>query len=864
MKRFLAVCALAAVMGAGAAQATQVFPLTPPPTAGSGGPVDETPMTWFVELKGQPRSEGGSASALSTERQGFRTEAAVAGIQFTERFVYDNLFNGLSVIASPENAGRLKQLASVDGVFPVATVSLPEPQPGPSPELATAIVQTQADIAQNTLGLTGTGIRVAVMDTGTDFDHPDLGGCFGPGCRVEVGYDFVGDAYNNDSASPTYNPIPTPDAIPDDCNGHGTHVSGIIGADGAVTGVAPGVTFGAYRVFGCAGSTSVDIMLAAMERIAQDGADVLNISIGSAFQWPGYPTAKAASRLVKKKGILVVASAGNNGANGLFATSAPGVGEDVVGVASYDNAYLRARGFTISPDNKEIGYFQATAAPIAPTSGTYPLARTGTVASAADACAALPAGSLTGKVALIRRGTCGFYVKVKNAEAAGAVGVIIYNNIPGLQNITVAGVPAVVVPVVSVSGASGALIDGRLASGPVDLTWQNIIVQEANVTGNLISAFSSYGLSPDLVVKPDLGAPGGLIYSTIPLERGGHGLLSGTSMASPHVAGAAALLLESHHPRFSLDEVRERLSNTAIPKVWGGNPGLGFLDNVHRQGAGMIQVADAALATTRVTPVKLSLGESAGGPVTQQLKIFNDGIADATYTFSHVPALATGPGTFAPTFFSAPATVAFSSPSVFVKAGKKGTVNVTIDANGVLADRSIYGGYILVTSNVDGQSLSVPFAGFKGDYQSIQVLVPTVNNFPWLASLAGTTYTNQPAGATYTLVGSDVPFLLVHLDHQSSQFNVEVRYAATNSPVHPVHHYAIKEELMPRNATAAGFFAFAWDGTRIHGNGNNNNTKVVPDGQYVLVLKVLKALGDPNNPAHWESWTSPVITLDRP
>jgi hypothetical protein len=88
-------------------------------------------------------------------------------------------------------------------------------------------------------------------------------------------------------------PGPVPDPDPDDCNGHGTHVAGIVGANGDVVGVAPEVTFGAYRVFGCEGSTTADIMIAAMERALADGMDVLNMSIGSAFQWPQYPTAVA-------------------------------------------------------------------------------------------------------------------------------------------------------------------------------------------------------------------------------------------------------------------------------------------------------------------------------------------------------------------------------------------------------------------------------------------------------------------------------------------------------------------------------------------------------------------------------------------
>ena len=187
-----------------------------------------------------------------------------------------------------------------------------------------------------------------------------------------------------------------PDTDPDDCNGHGTHVSGIIGANGGVKGVAPGVTFRAYRVFGCEGSTTADIMLAAMERAQDDGADVVNMSIGSALSWPQYPTAKAADHLVKH-GVVVVASIGNEGALGLYGASAPGVGKNVIGVASFDNSHANLVAFTVSPDGAPVGYIAATGAPPAPTTGTFPLARTGTTTTTNDACAALAAGQPDGK-----------------------------------------------------------------------------------------------------------------------------------------------------------------------------------------------------------------------------------------------------------------------------------------------------------------------------------------------------------------------------------------------------------------------------------------------------------------------------------
>src|SRR5206468_11956644 len=116
-------------------------------------------------------------------------------------------------------------------------------------------------------------------------------------------------------------------------------------------------------------------------------------------------------------------------------------GKNVIGVASFDNTFANLDAFTISPDDTPVGYVEASGAPAPPDSGTFPVARTGTSASVDDACAALPADSLAGAIALIRRGTCTFYVKAANAQAAGAVGVVIYNNMPGFLTPTVTGTP---------------------------------------------------------------------------------------------------------------------------------------------------------------------------------------------------------------------------------------------------------------------------------------------------------------------------------------------------------------------------------------------------------------------------------------
>jgi len=130
-------------------------------------------------------------------------------------------------------------------------------------------------------GYAGDGIFIGVVDTGVDYNHPALGGGFGPGYKVVAGYDLVGDAYDGTNAL-------VPDPNPMDCDGHGTHVSGIIGADPNpynFTGVAPNATLGMWKVFGCEGSASNEVLIAAFNMAYEAGVDVISSSIGGASGW---------------------------------------------------------------------------------------------------------------------------------------------------------------------------------------------------------------------------------------------------------------------------------------------------------------------------------------------------------------------------------------------------------------------------------------------------------------------------------------------------------------------------------------------------------------------------------------------------
>ncbi len=842
----------------------------------------ENANAWFVQLRSKPIAEGGRASTLASERSKFQTALRAAGINAKQRFDYKALWNGYSLEMSASDARRVARMPGVAAVFPVVNIEAPpRADDGSSTiDVVNAIRQTGVNLAREQ-GWTGAGIKVGIIDTGIDYDHPDLGGCFGPGCKVAYGYDLVGDNYN--SGGTGTQPIPVPDPDPDDCNGHGTHVAGITGARaavaGGVTGVAPDVTLGAYRVFGCAGSSSADVINAGLERAYLDGMQVVNLSLGAALQWPQYPTVYMSGALVKA-GVVVVASAGNNGATGSFSLGAPGVGAGVIGVASYDNESLTLSSLTVN--GTSIAYAPMSFSPPVPTSGSEEIVYVGRgcvdsdltlEGNQTDPYLANPAG----KAALIDRGACGFGEKYSRAVAAGATSVVIANNVAGVVFGTLGAAPpaGVTAPAVGISLADGNFIKAQPA--PVSIVWTEDQTTSPNPTAGLISSFSSYGLAPTLDLKPDVGAPGGSIYSTYPLESGGYATLSGTSMASPHAAGAVALMLQAN-PALKPLEIRDRLQNHADPKNWSGSPGLGFLDFVGRQGAGMIDVDDTINATTSVTPAKLGLGEGAAGRQSRSLVVRNWGTAPVTYNVSSVNTLSFGrltapsgtvasPGAFSQPAYVGAATVTTSTPTVTVAPGGTAVVKVAITPDPFTTSVApgtgrVYGGYIVLTPTNGGAPLRVPFGGFTGDYQSVQPLDGFNNNppLPWLTKLANNSFSNQPAGATYTMVSGDIPWFLVHFNHHVQRLEFQIVDAATNQPLDPTYSNFDWYDFLGRNGTRTQFFSFPWDGTRFNGSGFVD----VPNGAYRVNVRALKAMGSASNPAHWQVWTSPVVTIARP
>ncbi|AXH96832.1 cell wall-binding repeat-containing protein [Ornithinimicrobium avium] len=849
--------------------------------------VQTAPNSFFVQFASEPTSNGGSLSAIRAERSQFQADVADAGVDVEVRQEFGTLWNGVSVDVEEDELLELASSGVVEAIFPMEIIEAPTDVQTQTidPELFSAITMTGADVVQSELGYDGTGIKVGIIDTGIDIDHPDLGGNGTPGStafpseRVAYGYDLVGDTYNSDPSDPAYQPNPMPDPNPDDCQGHGTHVAGIVGADGEVTGVAPGVTFGAYRVFGCEGSTEGDVMLHAMELALRDGMDVVNMSIGSAFSnWAQYPTAQASDALARE-GVVVAASIGNSGDDGVYSAGAPGVGRDTIGVGSVDNIEFMASFFS-DENGDPVPYVPATGSPAPPTEGTAPVvavAEPGTpeaLACGTDPFTDAQKAVIDGNWVLIQRGTCSFYEKARNGQLAGAAGVIIYNNVPGLINPTVEGDPPVTVPVIMITAADGeALVADALAEGSTTITWSAEQTSTPSPTGGLMSSFSSFGTAADLMYKPDVAAPGGQIYSTYPLEKGAHATLSGTSMASPHVAGAAALMLEAD-PGLSVPEVKTKMQNSAEQLPLNIAPAAG-LEVVHLQGAGMIHVDKAILADVELEPSFLQLGQTSDA-VTTTLTLTNTTDLTEVYTMSFEPALGTAGTASDWDYYYADADVSFSADQVSVPAGGSATVDVTVvgpyDAEEDIG--FLYGGYVLATGT-DSSVYSVPVGGASFDLQQVEVLTGAVQGetgpveLPVLGKLASCTmflgvdcvdpegdWNLAGAGTTYTMDEGDVPTVLMHLEQQSRAMDWEVFKARADGGKGASLGLVSEVDYLERTP---GLTVRTWDGKVVDDNGARVR---VPDGDYVIEITITRAQAwNDDRDAVTETWTSPAFGI---
>ncbi|MDO4242852.1 MAG: S8 family serine peptidase [Actinomyces sp.] len=883
-------------------------------TLADGSQAENIPGRWFIELTEPAQSAGGSASAIGQEQDALVEAIDDAGIEAEVTAEYGQLWNGVTLAVDEAELDSLAALDEVVSIQPVVVVPRPESQAQAqemtlsqaeaaegvsTPQMTHALGMTGADVAQSQLGYTGEGVSIGIIDSGVDYDLPEFGGTGVPGPepadgdgstafptgKVTAGYDFVGNAYGDPAAPIATRYAASPDSYPDDCDGHGTHVAGIAAADGQpgteeIRGVAPDADLAVYRVLGCQGSTGADVIAAAMERAAADGVDVVNISIGADFVvFTDYPTAVAAENLASQ-GVIVTASQGNLGEGGRWTMGAPAAAEHVLAVGSVDNTVETNFYLTVSTSpGREILYTEASGSTAAVTRDddvAIDLVAAGDPAAdggdeptdASVLCQALPDGSLSGKAVLVRRGACAFRDKVLNAQNAGATAVILDNNVEGgfIADLYGEDNAVISVPVVTISQADGQAIRAGLTADST-FTFSEDYSEFAVPTTGQVSYFSSWGLNEHLSLKPDVVAPGGLIWSTWPLESDGpHRTSSGTSMASPYVAGAAALIVQAH-PEIknaqgfeAFEEVAWRLRSTAAPVTWtqaAGDPAL--LEPLARQGAGLIAVDRAIQAELETDPSVINLGQSQDYPSgrTQTFTLTNRSAAPVTYALSHVDAVTITGGSWTPVQgTSSPATVSTDGSSVTVPAGGSATLEVTITAPAGIDDGDFYGGWIVLTPASGQAAVRIPFSGVGGNLGQAEVFGPNTAVVD-AEGVPVDTATYVFGSSTRTTEGmyEDRPGVLIEPLIPFRGALLEVLGVAADGTVTELGQATIDENWYLRSDAPS----LVWDGSYVDESGA---VQQAPTGQYQLRVSVLPVGDDGRRPEDWATWTSPTISID--
>jgi len=483
------------------------------------------------------------------------------------------------------------------------------------------------------LGITGKGMKVGIIDTGIDYTHSMLGGPgkkeiyesidpktandFFPNKKVVGGMDFVGSNYKPGSESIELQ-TPVRDINPIDEAEHGTHVGGTVSGIGnginSYSGVAPEADLYALKVFGKEGGTSDMAVIQALEFAADpnedlnidDKLDVVNLSLGGGYGKPKILYSEAVKNLTEA-GVVVVASAGNSGDNP-YIVGAPSTSDEAISVAaSIDdmdhNIIKKAVAVSFNDQTKKIEELVEgnVSVPAADSKVSGNLVYIG---NGKDPISNELKIAVKGKIALMDRGAISFAEKFVVAESLGVTGVVMANN-QDAAPIPMGGDKKVPFPAVMISKALGLEIKAKILKNEnveFNFSTEDVIKHEELI--DQITDFSSRGpRSIDSLIKPEIAGPG---YNVISAHAGTGTesvQFSGTSMSGPHLAGVLTLLKQAH-PNLSVAELKAMTLNTA--KILMKN-------NVHipvsLQGAGRVQVFEAATTKVLAMPATLSLGE---------------------------------------------------------------------------------------------------------------------------------------------------------------------------------------------------------------------------------------------------------------
>ncbi len=583
-----------------------------PRVIGETDPEGATPAIYIVQLRDQPLASyrggianltptspavtGASLDVASSAAQAYlgyltaQQQSTLAAIEATlgrpvpVKFTYQVAFNGFALELTPREAATVARL---DGIRLVQRDFLDQPQTDYGP----AWIGAPA-VWGGAPGARGEGIVAGIIDTGINFTSPSFARAGGDGyVHTNPRGKFYGVC---DPASAAYNPSFTcndkligawdfadgaeaPDG-PADNDGHGSHTASTVAGNFVsaslvapttvyatnISGVAPHANIIAYDACGEAGCPG-SALVAAINQAVADGVDVINYSIGGGSRDPWQSADALAFLAALDAGIFVAVSAGNSGPSAATMGS-PANAPWVTAVAAATHNRLLANGLIsmtggLQPPPADMAGKGITG-PYGPAEIVYAGNYTSTLGSADPKCLQpFPPGAFSGQIVVCDRGTNARVAKAANVQAGGAGGFVLANDAASGASLAA---DAYALPGVHISYADGVALKNWIAAGGVTTaTIAGVTPNINSANGDILAAFSSRGpdaTSPN-VLKPDVAAPGVDIFAAVAsgIE---YNILSGTSMASPHTAGAGALLSQLY-PTWSPAAIRSALMLTA-------------------------------------------------------------------------------------------------------------------------------------------------------------------------------------------------------------------------------------------------------------------------------------------------------------
>ena len=588
-------------------------------------------MNWLTKLEIAIMESKQNKVVSKIERR------ALEGEEIDVRYQYTWLLNG---VATTVPYGAIDEIEAVDGVKDVLLEMVYE---------VCDTTSTPYTVADGTMigrddtwasGYTGEGIVISIVDTGLDTDHQnfaalpedkltedsatkDTVASVLSALNANYYMEYVSgksltvdDVYYNTKVAYGFNYVDanlTIDHSADSQGDHGTHVAGIAAANdlgnGEAVGVAPDAQLYVMKVFGANGGAYTSDILAALEDSLILGADVVNMSLGSpaGFTSDGEEFDKIYGRVEETNTILAVA-AGNSTTSGLgnlwgtdtnlasnpdnSVVSSPATYVNATSVASVEN--IGVKGYFIEVEGSKLSYSDGSgkqAAFLTLAGNEYDYAMVGNCGQSAEDFAA---AGVEGKIAVVQRGVTAFTEKQQLAQDAGAIAILIYNNVSGDIGLDLSQGTATI-PCASITMQNGEFLahaKEQDATAKIFVSNDRAVVPSA--TAWQMSDFSSWGISPDLKLEPDVTAPGGNIYST--LDGGEYGIMSGTSMASPNMAGVSALVMQyakATYPEMTAAQlhafVNRVIVSTAAPLAYDNTTDY----SPRNQGSGLVNAYDA-------------------------------------------------------------------------------------------------------------------------------------------------------------------------------------------------------------------------------------------------------------------------------